>query len=126
MKKSTDKKQVAAQIRDYLAAQPREQRAALRKMREAIRSAAPGAVEGFSYRIPGMKLDGKALVWYAGFRNHTSLYPIGNAIRREFATDLEGYETSKGTVRFPLDKPLPLTLVRRMVKARAAEIRRKR
>jgi len=117
--------QAAAEIRAYLAAQSSEARAALKRMREAIRSAAPDAAEGFSYRMPAFKLDGKALVWCAGFKNHTSLYPIGDAIKRKYAAALEGYETSTGTVRFPLSKPLPVTLVKRLVKARVDELRRK-
>ena len=93
-------------------------------MRDAIRSVAPDAVDNFSYRIPGVKLDGKALVWYAGFKNHASLYPIGDAIRKRFAAELKDYETSKGTVRFPLDKPLPVALVKRLVRARVDDIRK--
>ncbi len=108
-----------------MAGQPAATRAVLKKIRGTILAAAPGAVEGFSYRIPSVKLDGKALVWYAGFKNHVGTYPIGDAIRRKYAADLEGYETSKGTVRFPLSKPLPIALVKRLVKARIEEMRRK-
>ena len=113
----------SAQIRAYLAAQPPRTRVTLKKMRETILAAAPGAVEAFSYRIPAVKLDDQALVWYAGFTNHTSLYPIGDAIKRKYARDLAGYETSKGTVRFPLDKALPVALVKRLVKARIDQLR---
>lgn len=116
---------VATQIKTYLAEQPPKARAALRKMRAAIRSTARDAVDGFSYRMPVARLDGKVLVWYAGFKNHTSLFPIGDAIRHKHAADLEGYETSKGTVRFPLSKPLPVALVKRLVKARMDELRSK-
>ncbi|HEY5547695.1 MAG TPA: DUF1801 domain-containing protein [Gemmatimonadaceae bacterium] len=118
-------KQIAAQIRAYLAAQPSGTRVILRKMHDTIHAVAPDAVDGFSYRMPVARLDGKVLVWYAGFKNHTSLFPIGDAIRREFAADLEGYETSKGTVRFPLADPLPVGLIKRLVKARIGELRSK-
>lgn len=115
----------AGAIEAYLKSQPPRTRVALRKLRETIKAAAPDAVENFSYRMPGFKLDGKALVWYAGWNEHTSLYPITGAIQGAFARDLKRFQTSTGTVRFPLDHPLPLVLVRRLVKARVAEVRGK-
>ena len=123
MKQTASQLQVGDQIRAYFAAQPPQARAVLKQIRDAIKSVAPDAVESFSYRIPGVKLDGKALVWYAGFTHHTSLYPIGDRIRTKYAEELEGYETSKGTVRFPLDEPVPIPLVKRLVKARIEEVR---
>jgi uncharacterized protein YdhG (YjbR/CyaY superfamily) len=96
-------KPAGVQVRAYLASLPPDARRHLQKLRQAIRSAAPGAVEGFSY----------------------ALYPMTAAIRRAHAADLEGYETSKGTIRFPVTKPPPLALVRRLVKARVAEVHKK-
>jgi uncharacterized protein YdhG (YjbR/CyaY superfamily) len=114
---------VRALIQAYLAAQPPDARRALRKVRATIRTAVPAATEHFSYGIPGFRLDGQPLVWYAGFKQHFSLYPIGAAIRAAHAKALQGYATATGTVRFPLAEPVPVALVTRLVKARAVEAR---
>lgn len=119
-----DAKQVSSQVRSYLASLPLGSRKILKELRVAIRAAAPDAVEHFSYRIPGFRLDGQPLVWYAAFKNHVSMYPMTAAIRHALAAELEGYEMSKGTIRFPLTKPPSPALVKKLVRARVAEIRR--
>jgi uncharacterized protein YdhG (YjbR/CyaY superfamily) len=118
-------KSAGVQVRAYLASLSPEVRRDLQKIRASIRSAAPGAEEHFSYGIPGFKLDGQPLVWYAAWKNHVSLYPMTAGIQRKHATDLKRYEVSKGTVRFPLATAPPVGLVKRLVKARIGELRKK-
>ena len=115
----------AAEVKNYIAAQPPKTRKALKQLRVALRAAAPKAVDGFSYRIPCLRVDDRPLVWYAGWKNHVSLYPMGDAIRKKFAGALDGYETSKGTIRFPLDDLPSASLVKRLVNARIAEMEEK-
>ena len=94
---------------------------ALHKMRKAIQSVLPKeAAEIISYSIPAFKLK-KVIVWYAAFAHHISLFPT-SAVLEQFKDDLSGFITSKGTVQFPLDKPLPLPLIKKMVKARAEQV----
>ena len=120
--KSPTATDTARLLRAYFAAQPPEQRRMLKQVRTIARTVAPGAVDAFSYRIPALRLDGKVLVWYAGFKAHVSLFPMTDKLRRAFGDDLKGYRTAKGTIQFPVGKRLPVTLVRRLIKARVAEL----
>jgi len=108
---------------EYLATLPADRRAALEQLRIAIRAAAPGAEESFGYGMPAFTLGGKPLVWYAAWKRHYSLYPLSAAMLRDHAAEIEGYETAKGTIRFPASRPLPLDLVGKLVAARAGELR---
>ena len=104
-------------VDEYLAAAPEPAHAKLVKMRTAIRSALPAeATEVISYQIPAFKLK-KVLVWFAAFQEHCSLFPTA-AVLQQYKTELEGFKTSKGTVQFSLDKPLPTALIKKLVKAR--------
>jgi uncharacterized protein YdhG (YjbR/CyaY superfamily) len=114
-------KQAPKNIEEYLAGVPEPARGTLNRIRAAIQSAAPpGATETISYGMPAFKYKG-VLVWFAAFSNHCSLFPTASVVEA-FKSDLKGFSTSKGTIRFPIDKPLPAALVRKLVKARVAHI----
>jgi len=103
----------------YLAALPPDKRAALEQVRQAIRAAAPDAVECISYGIPAFRLNGKFLVGLGATAKDCSFYP-GSTVQA-FAKELKGYQTGKGTIRFPAIDPLPAALVKKIVKARIGE-----
>ena len=107
-------------VDEYLAGVPEPARGTLNKIRAAIRSAVPSeATEAISYGIPTFKYKGP-LVWFAAFSNHCSLFPTASVIEA-FKNELKGFSTSKGTIHFPTDKPLPTALVKKLVRARVAQ-----
>ena len=110
---------------EYLARVPEPARSTLKKIRAAIRSAVPPeATEVISYGIPAFRYKG-VLVWFAAFSQHCSLFPTASVIEA-FKNELKGFVISKGTIQFPVDKPLPAALVKKMVKARVALIEGKK
>jgi uncharacterized protein YdhG (YjbR/CyaY superfamily) len=118
---------VPSNIDEYIADFPKDIQVVLEKVRLTIKKAAPEAEETISYKIPTFKLNGKYLIYFAGYKKHISLYPvpIGDD---EFNKQIVGYQAGKGTLQFPLDKPIPYDLIRKIVKvslkqnqARAAE-----
>jgi uncharacterized protein YdhG (YjbR/CyaY superfamily) len=107
-------------VDEYLAGVPEPARSTLLKIRAAIRSAVPReATETISYRIPAFQYKGM-LVWFAAFSKHCSLFP-GSSVIEAFQNELKGFSTSKGTIHFPTDKPLPTALIKKLVKARVAQ-----
>ena len=105
----------------YLASVPEPARSTLEKVRAVIRSAAPAeATEAISYGMPAFRYQG-VLLCFAAFIGHCSFFPMSAALVEQFAVELKSYSTSKGTIRFPLDKPLPAALLRKFVKARVAQ-----
>jgi len=107
-------------IDTYLALQPENVRVALEKLRQVIKTSAPDAEEVISYGMPAYRYHGM-LVYFAGFKNHYSLFPANASIIAEMAEELKGYKTSKGTIQFALDNPMPVTLIKKIVKARMKE-----
>jgi uncharacterized protein YdhG (YjbR/CyaY superfamily) len=113
------KKNKPATIAGYIAAAPAAERKKLKQLHAAIRAAAPGAEEGLKWNMPAYSLD-KILVSFALYKNHIGFAPMPSAIRA-FAKDLSAYKTTRGSVQFPLDKPLPITLIKKIVKFRVKE-----
>jgi uncharacterized protein YdhG (YjbR/CyaY superfamily) len=106
-------------IDEYIATFPRNVQEILEELRRTIQDSAPGARETIAYQIPTFKLDGN-LVHFAAFKNHIGFYPTSSGITR-FRKELSRYEVSKGTVRFPINEPIPLDLIRKIVKYRVKE-----
>jgi uncharacterized protein YdhG (YjbR/CyaY superfamily) len=108
-------------VDDYIAAQPAAVRGILERVRRAIRRAVPGAEEVISYRIPAYRLHGGVVLYFAGWKEHYSLYPAGEDLVAAFRDELVPYRISKGTIRFPLSVPVPVKLIARIAKFRAHE-----
>jgi uncharacterized protein YdhG (YjbR/CyaY superfamily) len=108
-------------VDQYLTSQPEETRAVLTKVRNAIRKAIPRAEETISYQLPTYKLNGRAVIYFAGWKQHYSIYPATAPVVAAFKADLAGYEVSKGTIRFPLAGRVPVRLIAGIAKLRAKE-----
>lgn len=114
-------------VDEYLAGVPEPARSTLIKVRAAIRAAVPAeATEAISYRMPAFKYKGRPLLWFPAFSNHCSLFPMNPSVIEEFKHELKGYHTSKGTIQFPVDKPLSAALLKKMVNVRIAQNERKK
>ena len=118
MKKKT-KASPTKNVDEYLASVPRQARVTLGKLRRTIKAAAPEAKEVISWRMPMYYYHGM-LVGFAAFKDHLSFFP-GSSVMKKHRDELKHYDTAKGTIRFPIDKPLPAALVRKLVKARIKE-----
>ena len=114
------KRTPAKTVNEYLAALPEAQRAALEKVRRAVREAAPEAEEVISYQMPGYRYHGM-LVYFAAFENHLSFFGAGKTLVKTFRRELEPFDVSGSTIHFSVEHPLPAALVKRMVKARMKE-----
>ena len=115
-------KGVLKSVDGYIAAQPEAIRPKLEQVRAAIRSAVPEALEGIGYGMPGYKLHGKPMLYFAGFKAHYSLFAASGTFFASLEDELKGYELRKGTIHFPLTEPVPVKLISRIAKLRAAEI----
>ncbi len=113
-------------VDDYIDAQPDHVRGVLNRVRSIIRRALPKAEELISYQIPAYKLHGERVLFFAGWKQHYSLYPAGERLVAAFKSELAPYKISKGTIRFPLSEPIPVKLIERIAKFRAKETSAKR
>lgn len=112
-------------VDEYIAAQPEARHAVLDRVRGAIRAALPRAEEVISYQIPAYKMPGGTLLYFAGWKQHYSIYPATAALVAAFEDELATYKISKGTIRFPLSQPVPVRLIARLAKFRAKEMARR-
>ena len=108
-------------VDDYIKAQPADSRKVLIRVRDVIRKALPDAVEVISYQIPAYKLPAGTVIYFAGWKQHYSLYPASAGLVNAFKDELSKYVVSKGTIRFPLSEPVPVRLIAQLAKFRATE-----
>jgi uncharacterized protein YdhG (YjbR/CyaY superfamily) len=113
------KQSVPTSVDEYIAAQPKAVRPKLEQVRAAIRRAVPEAVEGIGYRMPGYKLHGKLMLYFAGFKEHYSLFAASGTFFATLKEELRDYELRKGTVHFPPTKQVPVKLISRIAELRA-------
>ncbi len=105
----------------YLKEQPAESRRVLQEVRKILRKALPKSEETISYSIPALKLDGHVAIFFAGWKHHFAIYPVGKLVPAKLGKELAAYEMHKGTIRFPLDEPLPKKLIAQIAKLRGEE-----
>ena len=110
-------------VEEYLADQPKDVRDTLEHVRRSVLAVVPEATQKIGYGMPGFYVDGRPLVYYSAFKEHCSLFPASAGVIERRAGDLEGYGLAKGTIRFPIGKPLPAPLVKKIVKAKLEELR---
>ena len=110
------------EIDEYLAALDETKRGTLERLRRTILEVIPDAEQCISYGMSAFKLDGKAVAGFAAFKNHLSYFPHSGSVLPEVSDDLVGYTASKGTLQFPIDKPLPKTLVRKLIAVRRRQL----
>jgi uncharacterized protein YdhG (YjbR/CyaY superfamily) len=113
----------ATTVSEYIASVPPKARTSLRQIRAAIKKAAPGITERISYRIPTFDLDGRYLLYMAGFKDHVSIYPVTSAMVTKYREQLKPYRSGAGTLRFSHGDPLPLSLITRLARLRVQERR---
>jgi uncharacterized protein YdhG (YjbR/CyaY superfamily) len=109
-------------VDEYIASQPESVQSVIELVRKIIQKAVPGADEVISYQIPAYKMNGGAVIYFAGWKQHYSLYPATDQVVAACKDDLAPYEVSKGTIRFPLSGPVPVKLIARIAKLRAKEV----
>lgn len=107
-------------VEEYIAALPAGTKSAVKELRQTIKKQVPKAEEVISYNIPAFKLEGAKLIWYAGWKEHISLYPRSRTMEAAIK-ELSAYEGEKGTIKFPLDKPLPVSLIKKIVQFKIKE-----